>query len=140
MLCHAEAWFPVVVLRQVIVKEVVGGLSCCVRILLRRFFADANGFSNAGVPLGLPNGPVVLFAKLTNILGDESALKSIWASKGASGNVPCFLCKHIVAIVPGDFDNSEYLQKLGCRDVSKLGVAISEEVWEKVDPLATDRA
>ena len=52
---------------------------------------------------------------------------------------PAFCKKDSVANVLTDFDNSEYLQKLGCRDVSKLGVATSEEVWEKVDLLATDR-
>ena len=86
-LCHAEAWMPLGVLRSVVAKTVRGKMSAVLRVLLSRFFVGPDGMSTAGVVLPFPGEPTVFFAKLGNILGDEAALKSLWASNGAAGAV-----------------------------------------------------
>ena len=136
ILCHAEAWLPVAVLRNVICKEVSGKLSAAMRILLRRFFVGPQAFHNAGVVLNLPGAPTVFFAQLGNILGDESALKSIWSSKGAAGLLPCILCKNICTHGLQAHDASGYLQDLSCREVASLDLASDADIWAKADALA----
>ena len=58
ILCHAEAWLPVAVLRAHIVKHVQGKLAAVMRVLLRRLFCGPAALQVAGVSLQLPGGPI----------------------------------------------------------------------------------
>eukprot|EP00959_Pyramimonas_sp_CCMP1952_P057095 1191898-Pyramimonas_sp.AAC.1 len=79
--------------------------------VLRLCFGES-GFdlSISGATLDLPNGQTIrLFATLSCVLGDESALHSLWQCKGSGGVVPCVQCFNIInknatvaeAITPG---------------------------------------
>jgi hypothetical protein len=140
VLCHAEAWLPVALLRANAVKTIVGKLSCAMRMLLRRFFVGPMALQTAGVTLELPDGPSLFFCRLGNILGDESALKSLWSSKGAAGLLPCILCKNICTRFLHEHDASGYLQELSCAEVEQLDLSSSADIWQKVDTLAARHA
>ncbi len=89
IICKTEAWFTIAVVRMTQVREVVGGWSHMLRVLLRRVFLDQPSFSSAGVLLQFDQ-PHLFFATLTNIIADEAALKLALDSKGApSAKMSC---------------------------------------------------
>ena len=140
ILCHAEAWLPVAVLRATVVKDVNGRLSHALCVLLQRFFAGPQGMSTAGVVLCFSGQPMVFFAKLGNLLGDEAALKACWGSKGAAGLLPRFLCKNITTHDVAEFDRAGYLVDIACCDAGKMDLATNAQVWEKCDLLEASHA
>ena len=96
-LSQTRFWLPLGALRTHTAREVEGGLSNVVRLLLRSIFLGPTGWSTVGVPVPLEGGKVVLLhAELSNILGDEAALSKAVCTKGAGGVVPCILCKNCV--------------------------------------------
>ena len=134
-LCHAEVWFPLAVVRSVAVKTIPGKLSAVTRMLLRSMFVGTQGLSSAGVMLDVGDSPFLFFAKLSNIVGDEAALKAVWSSKGAAGLLPCMFCKNVTTRQLSEHDASGYLHGLECSEDS-LDLATTPEVWEKVDILS----
>ena len=56
-------WFTAVVLRSCVIHEIEGGWPACLAAFLRALLLGANGLTSAGIPLALPNGPVLLFAR-----------------------------------------------------------------------------
>ena len=56
------------------------------------------------------------------MIADEPALKSIWGSKGASGNMPCFFCQN-VALHSSDLaknDATNFLVPHTCTDTTRF--------------------
>jgi len=139
VLSHAEAWFPLATLRSTVCKQVEGKLSCAMRAMLRGLFVGPAAFDRTGVVLQLPQGPTVLLARLTNMLGDESALRAVWSSKGAAGLLPCLLCKNICTRDLSAEDASSYLQDLSCSSAAALDLASDADIIEKVDALRAMR-
>ena len=135
VLCHSEGWLPIAVLRNTAVKTVRGKLSAAMRQLLRCLFTGPSALQETGVLLRLPSGPQILVAQLTNMLADESALKSVWGSKGAAALLPCFLCKNLTTRQLDRHDSSAYLRDLSCHDIGQFDLATNADVWEKVDHL-----
>ena len=56
-------WFTAVVLRSCVIHQIEGGWPACLAAFLRALLLGANGLTTAGIPLSLPNGPVLLFAR-----------------------------------------------------------------------------
>ena len=92
---HDVCWFNVAVLRSKLVDQVDGGLSCCLRLLLRALLVEESNFSS-GVVLPLDDGPTLLFARFGMHLGDEAALSRGLNIKGAAGIRPCFKCSNVL--------------------------------------------
>jgi hypothetical protein len=143
LLCHAEYWMPVAVIRNEVVKNVKGGLSAVARALFRHMFLERD-WNSCGLLLRPKDSPPFLFwAKLAHIFGDEAALKAIWGSKGASGLVPCFQCLNVVSSrselathqAHTNADYSRPLVHIGCADASLLHLATDADIWEKHDML-----
>ena len=63
-------WIPIAVLRTWVAIRVRGGLSCATRVILRGWFIGPLGWSNGGVVVNLHGAPTLLFAILSNLLGD----------------------------------------------------------------------
>jgi len=128
VLCKTEAWLTVTVVRTTMISEVVGGWSHMLRVLLRHMLLGPQSWSSGGVVLQLPN-PVLFFAVLKNIIGDEAALKQAYDNKGASGLRPCPLCKNVVMkgsdLVP--HDRSGYLVEITCPSLDRFDVATDED-------------
>ena len=131
VLCHAEAWLPVALLRTTVAKDVQGKFSCAMRALLRRFFCGPEGMSTGGILLG----ERLVFAELGNILADEACLKATWATKGASSFLPCPLCKNIVQHGLAEASAGGYLQSLACSDVGLFDLLQPGDLWRKHDRL-----
>ena len=136
-LCLEAAWLPLAVLRSSVAKQVKGGFSAVVRVLLASIFGGHQCLQSVGVVLKIGE-PRLLFARLSNILGDEAALKSIWSSKGAAGLFPCFNCKNVTlhSCELAQFDRGDYLVSIAHADAASFDAASNEDHWEKHDMLA----
>jgi len=141
LLSKEHLWFLGGVIRSNIASEIAGGLSCIFKSLLKTSFFGVFNIS-AGVYLKLaPTVGRMLVAELGIVISDESALKSLWVSKGAAGMKPCFLCKNIVSI-HSDLERlaaGGYIQSIKCKDFSKFDLHTNETVFEAVDRLARSK-
>ena len=129
MLRCEDAWLPIGVLRHSLLSKIKGGVSGVTKMLVRDMFLPSVSSLNftTGAALEVEGSMVLLFAKLACVLADESALKSTWAVKGASGLRPCMLCKNAVSKT----------SDVAHRDVSQYLVDITEPCFSSFDP-ATD--
>jgi hypothetical protein len=71
-----------------------------------------------------------------NIVADGDAYRAIWSVKGASGKLPCILCKNVL----NDKVESDYLVHISCPHVERFDAASSEDIWEKADTLVRHAA
>ena len=136
-LSQTKFWLPMACLRTIICKETLHGLTSVVRLLLRSLFVGPEGWSTAGVLVGLDE-PRILFAVLGNLLGDEAALNRVCSSKGAGGIVPCVICKNVVALQENSLVQHSaegYVVDISCADITKFDHASDKELYDKHDML-----
>jgi hypothetical protein len=130
-------WLAFAVMRNTTVHKIENGMSNVVRHILRELFLPAHGFMH-GVTLNLGT-PVLFFATISNVLGDEAALKTTWSSKGAAGLKPCMLCKNVVSRSSGLADSSDYLQDITCPVHALFDCASATDIWALADKLAEQK-
>ena len=130
-----DVWLPMAILKVSVTKFVDGGLAHAMRLLLRLFFVAEEGFQDTGVAIDAGDGPVLLFARLSNMIGDEAALKTAWQAKGASGTCPCFVCKNIVMKGSGLEDPTGYLLDITCSSPEAFDMKQNADVWAAFDNL-----
>lgn len=131
-------WFPVAVLRSSVVAKVPGGLSSCLRMLLNATLFEPTNLAGAGAAIMLDR-PTLLRIKISAIVGDEAALKSIWGSKGAAGTKPCFYCANLVAMQAGISSDCPGLIDIACCDPARFQAYSDRDVWAAFDDLASKR-
>ena len=90
-LCREDLWFTTCCLRSNKVNLLDGGLSALTREVVALF----DRFKS-GVLLTFLSGWEFLFGSVSVLVGDEGALKSMYAVKGASGTIPCIFCWNVV--------------------------------------------
>ena len=130
-----RCWLPLAVLRHSVVEQLRGGLSQAVKLLVASFF---NGPVNFSSGVELDGCTSALKAELSNILGDEAALKSIWSSKGAAGMKPCMCCKNVISkntSIMGYVDATYFVTVEHTR-VADFDLNSNEEIWAMADDLA----
>ena len=130
-----DVWLPMAILKASVTKLVDGGLSHAMRLLLRLFFVAEEGFQDAGVAVDCGDGPALLFARLSNMISDEAALKAAWQAKGASGTCPCFVCKNIATKGSGLEDPTGYLLDITCSSPEAFDMKQNADVWAAFDNL-----
>jgi hypothetical protein len=75
-----------------------GALAFVFRLILESFFGQQWNMATSGIVVPGPE-PLVLFARTSCNVSDESALKHCWQVKGASGTRPCLFFAKIVSSV-----------------------------------------
>ena len=105
------------------------------RDLLRAAFLGEETFES-GVLVHL-GGPRLFFARLGNIIADESALKMAFDAKGASGLRCCPGCNNVMLRGSdlAERDRSGYLVELTCADLTKFDWSSDEDIVESIDLL-----
>ena len=93
--CCAQLRFTMTAVRSSICKKMPGGMSYFVAQLLQHFNDSAADLAH-GVLLSSEEGSIVLVCKFGCLVADESALKHMYACKGASGNLACMMCRNVV--------------------------------------------
>lgn len=131
-----QYWLPVAVLRSSVVGTVAGGLSNCFRLLVRSLLLDPVPAARAGFALDLGAGASLIRLRVSSVVGDEAALKSVWGSKGAAGTRPCFFCGNCVSISSKLADGSPELIDISCADPSLFQLCADADVWSAYDHLA----
>lgn len=96
-LTSGEAWATLAVVRSIgVIDSVVGGWSAMMRLLLEDIFLGDLGLATVGLPLNLPQGVVMLFGALRNILADGDGLRQCYDWRGASGLKPCLVHHNVL--------------------------------------------
>ena len=117
------------------VKAVYGGLSTVIRVLLRSYFLGPLSLRHAGVNVMVGQGETrTLFIDFHGIWGDAPAMLGAYGVKNSGGVRPCIKCKNCVLESSG-LSDGEYLQALGCYDLSKFDSASDHEIFETSDLL-----
>lgn len=90
-----DLWSHVVAVRSSVVRSMEDGWSQLFKMACEAFFRQPLDLS-AGVMLNVKgHGLRMLFAKIGRVIADEPALKGSWSTKGASGSLPCMLCRNV---------------------------------------------
>ena len=129
-------WLPVALLRSSIASSVVGGLSNCFKLLLRDALFEPSQLATVGVALQLGR-PVLARISVGSIIADESALKALWDSKGASGTKPCLFCGNLVSLMSGLADEIPRLIDVSCCDHRRFQLCSDTDIWSAYDRLAS---
>ena len=135
LLSRTQFWSTIAVARTSMIRKVVGGWSRMLRDLLRAAFAGQETFES-GV-LVYAGGPQLFFARLSNVIADEAALKLALDCKGASGLRPCPGCKNVM-LRGCDIacrDSSGYLVEITCADMNKFDWASDVDIFDAIDLL-----
>jgi len=139
LLCKCEFWFTIAVARTVMIRQVEGGWSRMLRDLVRAAFIGPETFeSGVLIYLGLPR---LFFARMSNVIADEAALKEAYDSKGASGLRCCPGCKNVMlrGSDVASRDASGYLVEFTCSDLDKLDWASDEDMFGAIDLLLASK-
>lgn len=134
-----QYWLPLAVLRSSIVGDVAGGLSNCFRLLVRSLLLDPLAAASAGFALDLGGGARLIRLRISSVVGDEAALKSVWNSKGAAGTRPCFFCGNCVSMSSQLAAQSPDLIDISCSDPSLFQLCEDADVWSAYDHLAAQQ-
>ena len=121
--CAQEAlWFHVGCLRSNRMASVKSGWAQYFKKATALFFTSPFNLALGTMVHLRGHGDRMFFAKLGLVIADEPALKSIWGSKGASGNMPCFFCQN-VALHSSDLaknDATNFLVPHTCTDATRF--------------------
>ena len=135
-LARTEMWFTIAVARTTLIRQTAGGWSHLLRLLLRYAFIGPDSFEN-GLVVDVGGASHLLFARLSNIIADESALKDALCCKGAAGIRPCPCCNNVIKkdtdIV--NRDTTGYLVELTCSDAGKFDLASDRDLFDITDLL-----
>lgn len=135
---HECMWIALAMIRSAVAKDIHGGLSGCAKTLFRRWFlADKVGSEGVLLDLGIPGSRYArVFFRLGNIVADGDAFRALWSAKGASGKLPCLMCKNVLS----ERVSSSYLVHFSCPHVELFDLASNEDIWEKADMLTASRS
>ena len=134
VLCKEEIWLPLALLRSTIASQVRGGMSNCMRLLLRSIFLQPCRAFAVGFPVDL-EGPTLIRVTFGHFIADEAAIKSTWSFKGASGLRPCLRCKNIVSARSNLAHGDDYLLDITASDPSKFDPTDDQYIWKLFDDL-----
>lgn len=133
-LTHEEFWLPVAIIRSSVVQGIKGGLSNTMRCLLRSILMAPANLAGAGMAIDL-DGPKLLRFNMSEVIADESALKSLWGTKGASGTKPCFYCSNCVSISSNLAEEDARLIDARCADANRFVLYRDKDLWKAHDNL-----
>ncbi|CAE7763757.1 unnamed protein product [Symbiodinium sp. CCMP2592] len=133
-LFYEELWMPLLMIRSNLVKLVEGGLSAVTARLVQHSFRGVHNLES-GILLSFPGheDSRMFFGKPTVLLADESALKHMLDTKGASGTVPCTFCANVVSKrTEGDSDD---LLTICSTDVARFRMRSDEALFKAAEHL-----
>lgn len=137
-LCRCQWWLPIACIRSSVASGIDGGISHCVARLAHDMLLDPCRLATVGTTVKLP-APTLVRVELRTLLGDESALKSTWFTKGASGVRPCMFCANLVSGHSGLASGSTQLVDVSCSNPNDFQPTTDQTVWESWDRLASEQ-
>ena len=134
LLKHEAMWMPIALIRSGISKDIRGGISACMKALLRRWFLT-DDVSGAGVllDLAIPRSRFArLYFALDRLVEDTDAIRATWSCKGASGKLCCMLCSNVVNDVS---ISSPGVVSISCSNPLLFRKETNASLWKKADNL-----
>jgi hypothetical protein len=130
-----SAWLTLACLRSDIAKQVTGGVSSAMRVLLKSIFDEGSqDVSRRGLFLNT-NPPRLVLVTLRSIIADAPAIKQCFNFKGATGIKPCPTCLNVMKRgFPGCL-GSDVLVDITCTDMSKVVLATDDDLWKSFDSM-----
>jgi len=135
---HENAWLPIGVLRHSVLDQLPGGLSEALRELFWTFFRGPMNFQD-GIEVNHHGASNKIYAVISNVLGDEAALKSCWNGKGAAGTKCCVCCKNILSKNTDllDFADMSYFRSIDEVSDASFDLTSDLDLWSMVDRLSS---
>ncbi|CAE7403075.1 unnamed protein product [Symbiodinium natans] len=138
-LCHERAWFLLTTVRSHTVQKLAGGMGQLCKYAMLSFFRQTADWT-AGIQLRLGEERVFLAARVGMVISDESAVKFMFDNKGASGKVPCLLCRNVVLRRYAPPDMHDPLVQHTCWDARKFLMHTQQSLQEMARYLAQENA
>lgn len=91
-----QNWFLLSAARSSLVKRLPGKMSEYFKLALSHFYEPVDLRRGMTLMLHGHDKPIMIFGRISVLLGDEGALKEIIEMKGASGTKICCLCANLV--------------------------------------------
>ena len=95
-LSHEEVWGTACTIRMTEVNKLQGDISQVMYKVLELFHGEHHDVRRSGFTVVVNSKPVHIVASITNIFGDEPAIKEMVSCKGHAGVKPCLLCINVV--------------------------------------------
>lgn len=135
-LSNSCLWHTPIAVRSGMIHAVEGGWSRMLAIFLRHALLGPSGLATVGIPLELPSGLVLIFARVSNLMTDGAGLKETFDWRGHSSFRPCF--RHF-NVLRKDSDlawrRPGYCE-ITCADPTRFHVWTAAEIHRTVDLLA----
>lgn len=136
-LSSEDIWLHVCSIRANVARNLEGGWSRLFHLVVMSFFSPPYDVSK-GIMLDLKgHDPVMIKAKIGQVIGDEAALQGCWSFKGASGTMCCFLCRNITLdrLEVAKHDQSGHLLSHTCLDLGRIKWQTDASIQECVQLL-----
>ena len=135
-LASEDAWMVLTSVRSKTVMDLDGKLSQLTKHCMLQFIQHGRDFRHGVMMPCEGNAGFMLCAQIKIVLADESALKSMYEFKGASGKLLCFFCRNTIQkrYAPEGMDDRMVWHT--CTDTERFIPHSRESLMEVVDFLA----
>ena len=131
-----DGWFTVGGLRTAMLQNIGCDMSSLMTRVLHTFWNPAGAnFQTTGGMFVVGNEHVIVKSRFAGFLGDEKAIKEVFASKGPGGTKPCLSCKNVVQHMDEFLEPDGYLVSVKTADPSRFDSATDDDVFEMADHL-----
>ena len=129
-----DAWWHLCSLRANVARTLPAGWSGLFKLAVQAFFKPPWDASQ-GVVLQVHGQPMLMKGKVGLVIGDEAALQGCWSFKGASGQIPCFLCQNVTLhrLQIAANDSSGFLVSHCCTDLEKIRFHTNGSMFESIN-------
>jgi hypothetical protein len=115
-----HSWPMFGIIRTKVMKELPGGASHLMRLVLRTFFLSTGNSFRTGCIIQHGDKSLQFTAGFCGVLSDEKALKEIYDVKGQAGTFPCPTCFNVAYKRAAGKDWGADIVTLTCTDISKF--------------------
>ena len=125
ILSIGAVWIPLVFIRTIVRKTIVGGGAAVWTALLKQFVL-VEKIATEGIALNLDGGTVIVYLRIGNFVLDGDAVRMMFGPKGGRPKMPCVGCLNVVtdsALVRDD----NGLVPSTCNDVSAFAMTTHED-------------
>ena len=128
-----STWYIPVALRTSVISKAVGGWSALIALYLKAHLLGDLSIQSVGIPFSVGGSNYVLYARLTNLLGDGAALKTCFDIFSHSGIRPCVRCQNVLKKGSGLAHRRPGFVEITCSDHTSLVRSTQDDLNAEVD-------
>ena len=138
-LWHESIWMTPIVVRHKVIANVVGGWSAMFKRYLLRHLYGPTGLAVAGLPLEIDGQVFVLWARLSNVLGDGDGLRMAYEWRGAASLRPCLRHGNVLKLGSNLAHRDPNFVEIDCCEAGRFQLTRAAELYDMVDAVLTMR-